>query len=73
MMKAIFELEPLACPSCVNKIETALNRTEGVETTKVLFNSGKVRVDFDEGKTKTEDLAKIIEGLGYPVLDTKVS
>lgn len=72
-MKAIFELEPLTCPSCVKKIETALDRTDGVETTKVLFNSGKVRVEFNDEKTNVDTLAEVIEGLGYPVLKTKVS
>lgn len=73
MMKAIYELEPLTCPSCVKKIETALDRTDGVEATKVLFNSSKVRVEFDDEKTNAETLAEVIEGLGYPVLKTKVS
>jgi len=73
MMKAIYELEPLTCPSCVKKIETALDRTDGVETTKVLFNSGKVRVEFDQEKTNADTVGEVIEGLGYPVLKTKVS
>lgn len=73
MTKAIYELEPLTCPSCVKKIETALDRTEGVEGVKVLFNSGKVRVEFNDDQTKAETIAEVIEGLGYPVLKTKVS
>lgn len=68
MAKANIQLETLTCPSCIRKIETALNKTEGVESAKVLFNSSKVKVEFDESKVKAESLAKTISNLGYKVL-----
>ncbi|MEH6907592.1 heavy-metal-associated domain-containing protein, partial [Neobacillus drentensis] len=37
MSKAVYQLESLTCPSCIKKIETTLNKTNGVESTKVLF------------------------------------
>ena len=48
MSKAVFQLEPLTCPSCIKKIETTLNKTTGVESAKVLFNSSKVKMEFDD-------------------------
>ena len=39
-----FQLETLTCPSCIAKIEGALNKQSGVEEAKVLFNSSKVKV-----------------------------
>lgn len=73
MTKAIFQLEPLTCPSCVKKIETALTKTTGVNMAKVLFNSGKVKVEFESEVVEAHELATVIQKLGYPVMNTKVS
>lgn len=73
-MKTIkFQLETLTCPSCINKIEGVLNKEAGVENAKVLFNSSKVKVVYDEEETKPDKLAEIIEKLGYPVLSPKAA
>lgn len=63
-----FQLEPLTCPSCIKKIETKLNKMDGVEEAKVLFNSSKVKTTFDDDKVTPEELKTTIEKLGYPVL-----
>lgn len=63
-----FQLETLTCPSCVTRIEGVLNKEPGVEKAKVLFNSSKVKVDYDGQKVTADQLAKIIEEVGFPVL-----
>lgn len=73
MKKAVYQLEPLTCPSCIKKIETALGNTKGVKLVKVLFNSGKVRTEYDESLVDAERIGEIIGELGYPVIKTKVS
>jgi len=73
MKKIVLNLEPLTCPSCIKKIEGALNRMDGIAEAKVLFNSGKVRAQFDESKIAPDEIAKTVAGLGYPVLSQKVS
>ncbi len=73
MKKAVYQLEPLTCPSCIKKIETALGNTKGVELVKVLFNSGKVRTEYDDSLIDAEQIGIIIGELGYPVIKTKVS
>ncbi len=73
MRKAVFQLESLTCPSCVKHIKNTLNNTVGVEMTDVLFNSCKVRIQFDEYQIEAGQIEKIIEKLGYPVLSTKVA
>lgn len=73
MNKAIYQLEPLTCPSCIKKIESTLNKTEGVESAKVLFNSSKVKTQFDETKIEGDRIQGIIVKLGYSVLSTKTS
>ncbi|HHY74879.1 MAG TPA: heavy-metal-associated domain-containing protein [Bacillus bacterium] len=73
-MKTVkFQLEELTCPSCVKKIEGVLAKQEGVSDVKVLFNSSKVKVVFNEEIIAAEQLASTIEQLGYPVLNSKVS
>lgn len=72
MTKAVFQLESLTCPSCIRKIETTLNKTAGVESAKVLFNSSKVKADYHESQVQASELEEKIRKLGYSVLSAKV-
>ncbi|HHU43078.1 MAG: heavy-metal-associated domain-containing protein [Bacillota bacterium] len=74
MKKATLQLETLVCPSCMLKIENGVKSLQGVdkESLKVLFNSSKVRVNFDEEKVTIQDIQNAIEKLGYKVLKTQV-
>lgn len=71
MKKAVFQLEPLTCPSCIKKIETTLEKTNGVVTVKVLFNSSKVRTEYDENQIQAIEIEETISKLGYEVLSSK--
>ncbi|MGG5252194.1 heavy-metal-associated domain-containing protein [Neobacillus sp. SM06] len=73
MAKAVFQLEPLTCPSCIKKIEAVLNKTEGVTTAVVLYNLSKVKTEFDESQIEANQLENMIKKLGYEVLSAKVS
>lgn len=74
MKKATINLETLSCPSCLQKIENALKGLSGVEkdTVEVLFNSSRVRTDFDSEAVTIEEIEKTIEDLGYPVIRSRV-
>jgi copper chaperone CopZ len=74
MQKATIQLEALTCPSCVQKIENATKSLDGVdkESVKVLFNSSKLKFDFDAEKVSAEDAVKAITALGYEVVKTQV-
>lgn len=73
-MKTVkFQLESLTCPSCIKKIESALGKIAGVTEVKVLFNSSKVKVNYELEKVQVEELQTIIEKLGYPVLASKIA
>ncbi len=71
MAKATLQLDQLTCPTCVKKIETALAKTEGVESSSVSFNTGKAKIEFDETKVSTDNIKDIIEKLGFDVLSVK--
>lgn len=74
MQKAVINLETLACPSCLQKIENALKGLEGVEkeSVEVLFNSSRTRLNFDAKVVSIEEVEKAIEDLGYPVIRSRV-
>lgn len=67
MAKTTFRTEPFTCPSCVAKIEGAVQRVDGVDSVDVKFNSSRVVVEHDESAAPAEAIGKIISDLGYPV------
>lgn len=74
MKQATINLETLSCPSCLQKIESGLKRLDGVEkdSVEVLFNSSRVRTNFDEDTVSIEKIEEAIEDLGYPVVRSRV-
>lgn len=67
-MKKTIQMEELVCPMCAQKIETALQKVDGVISASVLYNASKAKVDFDEEKTSLDELKNVITGLGYVVI-----
>lgn len=65
MQKATIQLETLTCPSCMQKIENGVKSLEGVdkESLKVLFNSSKVRVEYDDEIVSIKDIESAIDKL----------
>ena len=74
MQKATIQLETLTCPSCMQKIENGAKSLDGVskESLKVVFNSRKVRLEFDDEKVSIKDIEHVIDKLGYEVLKSQV-
>jgi len=74
MQKATIQLETLSCPSCLQKIEKSVKGLDGVkkDSVKVLFNSSKVKTDFDSESVNIQDIEEAIENLGYLVIKSKV-
>jgi len=58
----------------MQKIDNAVKSLEGVdkESVKVLFNSSKVKLNFDEQKTAIEKIENAITALGYEVIKSQV-
>ncbi|MDV7719748.1 heavy metal-binding protein [Pediococcus ethanolidurans] len=72
MTKAILQLGALTCPSCMQKIQGALEKQVGVEKVKVLFNASKVKIEFDDTANTADALAQVVKNLGYEVQSVKV-
>ncbi|WP_085992910.1 heavy-metal-associated domain-containing protein [Oceanobacillus senegalensis] len=73
MIKTVFELEPLARPSCVSTIENTLNNTEGIYSANVSFSSKMVETQYNENKIEAKQIEEMINDLGFPVLFAKTS
>ncbi len=74
MQKATIQLETLTCPSCMQKVNNAVKNLDGVDkdSVNVMFNSSKVKVEFDETKLSVDDIAKAINKVGFDVLKSHV-
>ncbi len=71
MKKAVLNMEPFTCPSCIKKIESTLLKVEGVKAANVLFHAGRVRLEYDSSLTSVDAMADVVARLGYRVLSTK--
>lgn len=67
MQRTNIQLETLTCPSCLQKIEGAVQSLEGIESVKTLFNASKARVEFDEELVTRDEIKEAIERVGYQV------
>lgn len=72
MAKLVMQLDELSCPSCLQKIEAAVEQQAGVKSVKVLFNASKVKTEYDDATTSPEQLAQVVTNLGYTVQNIKV-
>ncbi len=74
MKSATLQLETLTCPSCMQKIEGALKKIDGVDhgSINVSFNTSRAKFDFDEDKASIEKIEEAIDRVGFEVLKRKI-
>lgn len=74
MKQATIQLETLACPACVQKIESALKALNGVDkdSVSVLFNASKAKLSFDDEELSLKEIEKAINAMGYEVIKSQV-
>lgn len=49
IMKKTYQLRDLDCANCAAKMETAINKIEGVNSATVSFMTQKLTIDADDG------------------------
>jgi Cu+-exporting ATPase len=54
------------CASCVSHVQTAVQRTAGVQSASVNLARGRAVVKFDPAQTTPEKIAAAISDVGYP-------
>jgi len=57
------------CASCAGKVESALDRVDGIETHETRPTTGSVSVAYDERTVSPGDLVDAVESAGYEVTD----
>ncbi|MFY3790263.1 copper chaperone CopZ [Ureibacillus sp. MALMAid1270] len=57
----------MSCGHCVKSIEGSVGSLDGVEQVKVDLGSGKVNVEFNDGKVTLEKIKETIDDQGYDV------
>lgn len=65
MEKAIFNIKGMSCEHCVNKVETALQKQNGVAKAKVNLKKGTAKVKYDETIQTVNNLISEVKEVGY--------
>ncbi len=66
-MKATLEVDGMHCASCGLAIDERLEELAGVEQAATSYRRGRVKVSYDAGLIRLEDLQQAIAELGYEV------
>ncbi|MDR0235127.1 heavy metal translocating P-type ATPase [Acinetobacter sp.] len=70
-LKMTLQIEGMTCASCVGRVETALNKVDGVK--QAVVNLATERADIAlEKPILRQDLIHAVEQVGYDVVDEKV-
>lgn len=69
IQKAVFSVDGMSCAACALTVEKTLNRTEGVNSARVNFASGKATIQFDESVADIGSLKDAVEHAGYRLKD----
>lgn len=65
--KTVLRIKGMSCSSCELKIENALSKVEGVSQVKASLGKSMAKVEYDPSKVTPEQLAGVIQKLGYEV------
>lgn len=68
MSKVTLNLRGMHCASCANSIQSATRSISGVVSSNVNFATEEVAVEFDEKKTSTSTIQKVIKDIGYEAI-----
>ncbi|GED32079.1 copper chaperone CopZ [Brevibacillus centrosporus] len=66
-MSITLNVQGMSCNHCVNSIEGALTKLEGVSTAKVSLEDNQVSVTFDESVVSLDKVKETIEDQGYEI------
>lgn len=64
-MKTTLRSRDLSCPSCVAKIEHALEGLDGVEAARVHFTTGRIEIWHDPERSTVNQLLATVRATGY--------
>lgn len=68
MNTVTLNVQGMSCNHCVNSIEGALGKLEGVQSAKVSLADNQVTVTFEESVVSLDKVKEMIEDQGYDVV-----
>ncbi len=68
MSKVTLNLRGMHCASCANSIQSATRSISGVVSSNVNFATEEAMVEFDDQKTSTSAIQKVIKDIGYEAI-----
>ena len=67
-IKETYPVIGMSCASCVKKVETVLNKTDGVIDANVNFASEKVTIEYDDEVINMDKLTDTVKSIGYELI-----
>ncbi len=68
MERIELKVEGMTCGGCVNSVQNALNRRNGISSATADLDSGIVTVDFDSGIIQQSIISASITEAGFDVI-----
>ncbi len=72
-MQDTYKIKWMSCASCAHHIEKSLGKMPGVESCEVNFATETAKVVFDETKTDFDAMKKVVDPLGYQLVQNSNS
>ena len=69
ILKENYPVLGMTCAACVRKIESVLEKTDGIKEVSVNFASESVMVSYEDQEINIDGISKIIKDLGYEILN----
>ncbi|QCC52712.1 heavy metal translocating P-type ATPase [Halapricum salinum] len=64
---ASYSVPEMDCASCAGKVETSVEKLDGIETVDPQVTSGRLSVTYDPGSTSAAEIEERVEKAGYSV------
>ena len=67
MERIVLSVDGMTCAGCVQSVERAVSKVDGVIVARASLDPGEVKIRFDESTTSQAALAEIIRAAGFGV------
>jgi copper chaperone CopZ len=66
MIRKVFHIPDMQCPSCVMHVESIEDKLPGIREASASYRKQELVVEFDEEKITEEEILVALRNLGYP-------
>ena len=67
MERIVLTVTGMTCQGCVQSVERAVSKLDGVIVARASLDSGEVMVRFDDGRTSSSALSDAVRAAGFGV------